>query len=78
MELPPSSEISWSVLISPGVSVLIERVPIPGDAPDAVDSDVEEPSAGDSTYQVAGARSIRGRGFRCNHLTVVCDTNGQP
>lgn len=43
VELPPSSEISRSVLISPGVPVFIARVPIPDDPLDAVHSDVEDP-----------------------------------
>lgn len=43
VELPPSSEISRSVLISPGVPVFIARVTIPDDPLDAVHSDVEDP-----------------------------------
>ncbi|HKP08451.1 MAG TPA: hypothetical protein VJU58_14455 [Microbacterium sp.] len=38
--------------------VLIERILIPDDPVDAVDSDVEDPLAGDWTYSVAGAFSI--------------------
>ena len=50
VELPVISGSFRAVLISPGVPVFIERIPIPDDPVDAVDSEVEDPLAGDWTY----------------------------
>ena len=50
VELPPTSASSRSVLISPGVPVFIERIPVPDDPIDAVDNGREDTGDSDWTF----------------------------